>query len=114
MPMLSPIRTGGPLPRGLLVSNKVKVREVHGGKLTRPKAQWKGRRRGERRSPLAGAMNAATSAQFNAKVRDQKARFGDMAGQAMGRQFGTLRFAQKRGDLRNQHFVRYTSDTTHL
>jgi hypothetical protein len=38
------------------VSNFARVRELNGGKLTRPKAKWKGRRRGPARSPFAAQM----------------------------------------------------------
>lgn len=73
--------------------SKVKCRETHGGKFTRPKRLWTGRRRGVRRAPGAAQMNAATSAMF----QGQRSKFASIAGHRLG----ALRANRKQGDLSN-------------
>lgn len=60
------------------MSNTRKCREAHGGKFTRPRNQWKGRRRARGaggRSPIAQLMNQ----QFQSMTKDFGAPKGNTA-----------------------------------
>lgn len=68
------------------MSNTRKCRELHGGKLTRPKAQWAGKRRSHRH---AASKPVGTTAHFNSQMLSQfKAALGTKG-------FGQLRFNRK-------------------
>ncbi len=49
------------------MSNRVRPRELNGGRLTRPRDQWKGKSRNRMgRNPMAADMNRVTSTLFRA------------------------------------------------
>ncbi len=41
---------------------------MNGGKLTRPKSQWRGKKRGQRRSPIAAEMNEQFTSMFRSMI----------------------------------------------
>jgi len=50
------------------VSNTRRARELNGGKLTRPKSQWKGRKRGHKTSPYGAEMNREFASMFRSMI----------------------------------------------